>query len=104
MSEIIDLFTKGRLVWVQSIGFEELSFHVGVNILKPDRDILGWSPNNMNKGRGVEAWVCGDLERRQGKWLQVLTPQIHCSKRLLPILAAMHVKPIDYKDRGQLMF
>jgi hypothetical protein len=92
------------IVDVHSIGWEELSFFVGVNILKPDLHIGSFSPHNVNEWRGVEAWARGDLERRKGKWLPVLSSHIHCSKRLLPILAAIQIKPIGYKDHGRLMF
>jgi hypothetical protein len=92
------------IVFMHSIGWEELSFHVGVNIYKPEPEIKGYSPHNINEWRGVEAYAIGDLERRKGKWLQVLHPQIHCSRRLLPILAAVKVDPIGYKDHGRMMF
>jgi hypothetical protein len=92
------------MVNVRAIGYEELTFYVGVNILKPDPSLVSFSGGNINKHRGVEAWAQGDLERRRGKWLQILSPQIHCSKRLLPILAAVQIEPIGYKDHGRLIF
>jgi hypothetical protein len=92
------------IVEVHDIGYEELTFYVGVNILKPDPKIASFSGVNRNEYRGVEAWAQGDLERRRGKWLQVLSPRIHCSKRLLPILAAVKIKPIGYKDHGRMFF
>jgi hypothetical protein len=68
------------VVFIQGIGWEELSVHVGVNVLRPDPRIEGWAASNHNQWRGVEAFAAGWLERKNGKHLQVLSPMFYCSR------------------------
>jgi hypothetical protein len=83
-------------VYLSDAGFDEIGIHAAVN---PKGDRVRASNGNLGAG---DAFALGWLERRTGAYLQRSShPTFRCRKTLLEPLAALHVTPDGFADRGQ---
>jgi hypothetical protein len=80
--------------YVRDIGWGELSIHVAVH---PTGE--GLKAFNAGFSAG-DAFATGWLERKNGAWLQTSVDSFCCRSSLKPQLAALHVTPLGYGDKG----
>lgn len=82
--------------YVSDAGYHELTIHAAVN------PIGEWVRSSNTGFEAGDAVARGWLERERGAWLQSSDSQFHCRRWLLPQLAALHVGPQGFGDRGQV--
>ena len=83
--------------YVGDAGFGELSIHAAVN---PKGDWVRTSNGGFHAG---DAFASGWLERKNGAWLQSSPDMFSCRKVLTKPLSEMHISPLGYGDRGQVI-
>ncbi|MCE2660664.1 MAG: hypothetical protein LW854_20865 [Rubrivivax sp.] len=83
--------------YVSDAGSHELNIHAAVNPIGN-----GVRAGNASFAAG-DAVALGWLERERGAWLQSSDTRFHCRNALLSQLAAMHVEPHGFGDRGRVI-
>lgn len=82
---------------VSDAGFDELAVIAAVN---PKGDAVRAYNAGFDAGDAFgSTWV----ERQRGAWMQTSDTNFNCRRALLPVLAALKVKPMGYGDRGRVI-
>jgi hypothetical protein len=85
---------------LRDIGWDEISVHA---CYLPTADGAKWVRSGNAGFLAGEAFAAGWLERRAGAYLQPSPGRSRCRAHVKPVLAAINIRPIGYRDRGNLV-